>query len=98
MAHDGQMVPLPRKILKAVLIRFRITQHLQHLILGQLAPFLRMLLHHDKADGRELFKKLARTADVIIESCEPGYLDSLGLGYPSISDINPDIIMTAITP
>jgi len=51
-----------------------------------------------KADGRELFKKLASKADVILESFDPGYLDRLGLGYSAISEIKPDIIFTAITP
>ena len=41
--------------------------------------------------------KLAKTADVVIESFAPGYLDGLGLGYAALSKINPGIIMTSIT-
>jgi benzylsuccinate CoA-transferase BbsE subunit len=52
----------------------------------------------EKADGKEIFKKLARTADFIIESFSPGYLDSLGLGYAALNEINPRIIVTSITP
>jgi benzylsuccinate CoA-transferase BbsE subunit len=48
-------------------------------------------------DGREIFKKLVETADVVIESFEPGYMESLGLGYAALSKINPGIIMTSIT-
>jgi benzylsuccinate CoA-transferase BbsE subunit len=50
------------------------------------------------ADGREIFKKLMKTADFVIESFAPGYLDSLGLGYTDLSRINPGIIMASITP
>ncbi len=49
-------------------------------------------------DGQEIFKKLAETAHFIIESFSPGYLDSLGLGYSSLSRINQAIILTSITP
>ena len=51
----------------------------------------------ETAEGREIFKKLVKTADVVIESFAPGYLDSLGLGYSSLSKINPGIILTSIT-
>ena len=49
-------------------------------------------------DGREIFKKLAKTAHFIIESFPPGHMDSLGLGYPNLNQINPAIILTSITP
>lgn len=47
---------------------------------------------------RDIFKKLVKTADFVIESFYPGYLDELGLGYDSLSEINPSIIMTSVTP
>ncbi len=49
-------------------------------------------------DGGKIFKQLAKSADFVIESFDPGYLDSLGLGYPTLSQINPKIIVTSITP
>ncbi len=49
-------------------------------------------------EGRELFKKLVKSADVIMESAEPGYMKKLGLGYEDLCKIKPDIIYTAITP
>lgn len=49
-------------------------------------------------DGMELFKRLAVTADFVIESFKPGYMDSLGLGYEELERIKPNIIMTSITP
>ncbi len=48
--------------------------------------------------GRDLFRRLAATADFVLESFTPGYLDSLGLGFQALSDINPRIILTSITP
>ena len=48
--------------------------------------------------GQEMLKKLVRSADFLIESFPPGYLDSLGLGYSSLNEINPRIIVAAITP
>ncbi|MCX5999645.1 MAG: CoA transferase [Chloroflexi bacterium] len=50
------------------------------------------------SDGREVFKKLVRTADFVIESFAPGYLDSLGLGYAALSQASPGLILTSITP
>lgn len=49
-------------------------------------------------DGRDLLRQLVRRADVVIESFPPGYLDSLGLGYNELSQINPRLVMTSITP
>jgi benzylsuccinate CoA-transferase BbsE subunit len=52
----------------------------------------------ETADGREIFKKFAKTTDFVIESFDPGYLDKLGLGYKALSELNPRIIVTSITP
>ena len=40
-------------------------------------------------DGRQLFRKLAEGADVILETFKPGYLPSLGLGYDDLKESNP---------
>ena len=55
-------------------------------------------LNLETADGREIFKRLVKTADFVVESFEPGYMKSLGLGYEELEKIKPDIIMTSITP
>ena len=47
--------------------------------------------------GRDLFKDLARIADVIIENYDPGYLDSLGIGYRQLRNINSGLIYCGIT-
>ncbi|MEJ2738614.1 MAG: CoA transferase [Dehalococcoidia bacterium] len=49
-------------------------------------------------DGQQIFKRLTETADIVIESFAPGYLDKLGIGYQSLNQFNPGIIMTSITP
>lgn len=48
--------------------------------------------------GRGQFRKLVSTADFVIESFEPGHLNSIGLGYRHLSEINPHLIMTSIHP
>ena len=48
--------------------------------------------------GQELLKKLVTKSDFIIESFKPGYLDSIGLGYTTLTKINPRIILTSISP
>ena len=55
-------------------------------------------LNLETADGRDLFHRLVKTADFVIESFPPGYLDSIGLGYSALSQVNPGIILTSITP
>ena len=50
-----------------------------------------------RPEGQALFKKLARTADVIVETFPPGYLDALGLGYDTLRAANPRLVLTSIT-
>jgi len=52
----------------------------------------------ESAEGREIFKRLVKTADFVIESFPPGYMDKLGLGYSGLCGINKRIIMASITP
>jgi len=52
----------------------------------------------ETADGREIFNKLVGTADFIIESFSPGYLDALGIGYSVLSHLKKDLILVSITP
>jgi crotonobetainyl-CoA:carnitine CoA-transferase CaiB-like acyl-CoA transferase len=48
--------------------------------------------------GKDLFKRLVKTADFVIESFPVGYMESLGLGYADLEKINPRVIMVSITP
>ncbi|MBW1785532.1 MAG: CoA transferase [Deltaproteobacteria bacterium] len=52
----------------------------------------------DTAEGRDIFKRLLPATHVIIESFEPGYMESIGLGYREIETCNPAVIMTSISP
>lgn len=54
-------------------------------------------LNIESADGRQLFKRLAAKADVVIESFSPGYMDSLGLGYEALSKLK-NLVFTSISP
>lgn len=52
----------------------------------------------EASQGRELFLQLARIADIVVETFRPGYLDGLGIGYSALSEINPRLVLTSITP
>ena len=51
----------------------------------------------EQPTARDVLKKLAATADIVVESFPPGYLDGLGLGYDALAVLRPDIILTSIT-
>lgn len=50
-----------------------------------------------KPEGRELFLRLARNADVITENFRPGTVDRLGIGYEAVSAVNPGIIYASLS-
>lgn len=56
---------------------------------------MKLNLKHNR--GKEIFKKLAATADVLVESFRPGVMEKLGAGYPVLKDINPRLVYCAIT-
>jgi crotonobetainyl-CoA:carnitine CoA-transferase CaiB-like acyl-CoA transferase len=47
--------------------------------------------------GREALLRLARDADVLLESFRPGVLDRLGVGYERLREVNPGLVYCAIT-
>ncbi|HET8631074.1 MAG TPA: CoA transferase [Thermomicrobiales bacterium] len=47
--------------------------------------------------GQELFRRLARTADVVIENFRPGVMEALKIGYARVAAENPRIIYCAIS-
>lgn len=55
-------------------------------------------LNIQASDGREIFKRLVKSSDFVIESFEPGYIDGLVLSYSTLREINPRLIMVSITP
>jgi CoA:oxalate CoA-transferase len=48
-------------------------------------------------ESRELLRRLAAKADVIIENFRPGVLDRAALGYPDLSAVNPGLVMLSIS-
>lgn len=55
-------------------------------------------LNMDTTTGREIFKKLVREADILIEDNPPHRMQELGLDYQSLKQANPQLIMASITP
>jgi len=47
--------------------------------------------------GAGILRRLARGADVVVESFRPGVLDRLGVGYGALSAENPALVYCAIT-
>ena len=47
--------------------------------------------------GREVLLRLARDADVLLESFRPGVLERLGVGYERLREVNPALVYCAIT-
>jgi crotonobetainyl-CoA:carnitine CoA-transferase CaiB-like acyl-CoA transferase len=48
-------------------------------------------------EGAEIFKRLARDADVVIESFRPGTLERWGLSYEELSRENPGLVLARVT-
>jgi benzylsuccinate CoA-transferase BbsE subunit len=51
----------------------------------------------EKEEGKELFFRLLKTADVVVESFAPGLLRQLGLGFDVLSARNPALILASVT-
>jgi len=56
---------------------------------------LTLNLKHPK--GVAIVKELVKNAHVVIENFRPGVMDRLGLGYETLSTINPKIVYTSIS-
>jgi crotonobetainyl-CoA:carnitine CoA-transferase CaiB-like acyl-CoA transferase len=50
-----------------------------------------------RAEGREIFLKLASRADVVLDQFRPGVVGRLGIGYAAVSKINPRIVYCSLT-
>ena len=48
-------------------------------------------------DGKALARRLALTADVIVENFRPGVMERMGLGYDSLVEENPKLIFAAMS-
>lgn len=50
-----------------------------------------------KEAGKELLRRLVRTADIVVENFRPGTLEGWGLGYEDLRRENPRLIMVRIS-
>lgn len=48
-------------------------------------------------EGKEIFRKLLKSADVVVENFRPGVMKRLGFAYEDICKINPKIVYCAIS-
>jgi crotonobetainyl-CoA:carnitine CoA-transferase CaiB-like acyl-CoA transferase len=71
---------------------------------GVSAPFLAvnrnkrgLVLDLKRAEGVAIFKKLAATADVLIENYRPGVAARLGVGHDTLTALNPRLIYCSIS-
>lgn len=58
---------------------------------------LGVVLDLQKPQGRNVFRRLARTADVLVENFRPGVMEKLGLAYEALSVENPRLIYASIS-
>lgn len=56
-----------------------------------------MTLNLKTERGREIFRRLVKDADVVLESFRPGVLERLDLGYAQLKEINPRLVYCAIS-
>jgi formyl-CoA transferase len=65
--------------------------------LAQNANKKSLTLNLKQPEARDIFKKLARTADVVVENFRPGVMDRLGLSWSLLSELNPRLVYCAIS-
>jgi crotonobetainyl-CoA:carnitine CoA-transferase CaiB-like acyl-CoA transferase len=53
-------------------------------------------LNLKSAEGQEIFRSLARHADVVIETFKPGTMDAWDIGYRQLQPLNPRLIYAAL--
>jgi len=47
--------------------------------------------------GKEIIRRLAKHCDVLMENFRPGVLDSMGLGYEDLREVNPRLVFCSLT-
>ncbi|HXM55836.1 MAG TPA: CoA transferase [Candidatus Dormibacteraeota bacterium] len=69
---------------------------------GESSPFVRLnrnkrslVLDLKAPAGKEVFRRLARTADVVVENLRPGTMADLELDYARLSALNPGLVYVA---
>lgn len=54
-------------------------------------------LNIDDKDGRDIFKRLVKQADIVVENFKPGTMKKLGIDYLALKKVKSDIIMASIS-
>ncbi len=54
-------------------------------------------LNLKEPEGKEIFKKMVKKADVVLENYRPGTMEKLGLGYDVLKEVNPGIVYGSIS-
>ncbi|MEW6509657.1 MAG: CoA transferase [Bacteroidota bacterium] len=65
--------------------------------LAQNANKKSMTLNLKSPEGKEVFKKLAASADVVVENFRPDVMRRLGLSYEVLSAVNPRLVYCAVS-
>jgi crotonobetainyl-CoA:carnitine CoA-transferase CaiB-like acyl-CoA transferase len=65
--------------------------------LAQNANKKSVTLNTKSPEGREIFKRLVKDADVLVENFRPDVMGRLGLGYETLRGINPRLVYCAIS-
>jgi crotonobetainyl-CoA:carnitine CoA-transferase CaiB-like acyl-CoA transferase len=80
------------------------TRHSPPMIDGRSAPFAQVnrnkksiAIDLKQAGGRDIFLKLASTADCVLEQFRPGVVDRLGINYAAVAEVNPRVVYCSLT-
>jgi crotonobetainyl-CoA:carnitine CoA-transferase CaiB-like acyl-CoA transferase len=65
--------------------------------LAQNANKKSVTLNMKAPEGKEVFRRLVKTADVLVENFRPDVMGRLGLGYDVLKEINPRLVYCAIS-
>lgn len=65
--------------------------------LAQNANKKSLTLNTKSPEGKEIFRRLVSTADVLVENFRPDVMNRLGLGYDALAELNPRLIYCAIS-
>jgi len=56
-----------------------------------------IVLNLKTGEGRDVFTRLARSSDILIENYRPGVMTALGLDYAALAPLNPRLIYASIS-
>jgi benzylsuccinate CoA-transferase BbsE subunit len=57
-----------------------------------------VILDIEKRQGQSILQKMLQETDIFIEAFPPGYLETLGITYDIVKEVNPKLIWCSITP